>query len=171
MTARTTLRDEEARVRDAVEALVTDEGFDLVAVQLLVLGGRRTLRLSIDRPGGVTIDHCTSVSHLMSPVLDVSDMVAGAYDLEVSSPGMDRPLQRLQDFEKFKGYKAKIRTSSGARQRYTGTLAGVEGQEVLVEASGQVHRLAFLDIERASLVLTLDEYRSISGLEKEDSDS
>ena len=155
-------------MRGAVESLVEDEGFDLVAVQILVLGGRRTLRLSIDRPGGVTIQHCTSVSHLVSPVLDVSDLLSGPYDLEVSSPGMERPLQRLRDFARFVGYKARIRTSSGPRQRYTGTLAGIEDQVVLIQAGSEVHRLPFQDIERANLALTLDEYRRISGLEQED---
>jgi len=161
---------EEHRIRTLIEPYVVDEDYDLVAVQLLVVDGRRTLRVSIDRQGGVNIQHCTRVSHLLSPILDAEDPVSGAYNLEVSSPGMERPVQKPSDFERFAGYRARLRMARGsARQRYTCTLRGLDGDSVRVEADGQTFLLRLEDIERATLLLTLEEYRVISGFEGEES--
>lgn len=168
---RPTPREEERALRALLEQEVADEGFDLVAVQILVLDGRRTLRVSVDRPGGVNLGHCTRLSHALSALLDVADPLTGPFDLEVSSPGMERPVQRLADYEKFKGYRVRLRMAKGSgRQRWTGTLAGVQDEHVLLSCDGTVHALPFAEIERANLVLDLDEYRRVSGIDPEDKD-
>ncbi len=149
-----------------------DEGFELVAVQILVLGGRRTLRISIDRPGGVAISHCTRMSRLLSPLLDVEEPISGTYDLEVSSPGMKRPIQRKADFARFRGYRAKIRLNrplamEDRRTRYSGLLDGLLGDELrLLSADGRQHMLPLDLVDRAWLDLSLEQYREICGMDE-----
>jgi len=146
-------------VRDLVEPTLARLGFDLVAVEWR----GNVLRMSIDSPKGVEMGECAMVSHNLSPLLDADDPIAGGYRLEVSSPGIDRPVQRLDDFRRFTGFSAKIRLVEGyPRRRYTGQLRGVEASDVLIEADGTVHPLAFDSIERAHLVLDLDEYQRLS---------
>ena len=138
-------------------------GLELVAVELATDHGRRVLRVSVDKPGGVGVDDCARASHAISPVLDVDDPIEGAYSLELSSPGIDRPLMVLTDFVRFAGYEARIRLEPGeARRRYRGTLLGAEDEQVLVEVDGTTHRIRWDAIERASLVLDLDTYRQLA---------
>ncbi len=158
-------REIERRVRDLVETSVEAEGYDLVAVILTTSSGRRALRLCIDRPGGVGMRDCARISRLLSPVLDVEDPVPGRYHLEVSSPGMDRPVQRLADFERFAGLQIKLRLAAGSgRKRARGKLCGVQGQDVLVRVDGQVVHHPLDHIERATLALSMEEYRELAGL-------
>ncbi len=159
-------RDIEVSVRALLEETIEDEGYELVAVVHTTAAGGRTLRVHIDRPGGVSVGDCTRVTRLVSPLLDVHDPIVGAYRLEVSSPGMDRPLQRLQDFARFEGYRAKLRLEQGAGPRQLkGVLRGVEDDQVLIERTEHVRRVPLAAIERAHLVLDLDEYRALSGLD------
>jgi ribosome maturation factor RimP len=159
-------RDIEAKVRALLEETVEDEGCELVAVVHTSTPTGRTLRVHIDRPGGVTVGDCTRLTRLLSPLLDVHDPISGAYRLEVSSPGIDRPLQRLSDFARFAGYRVKLRLEQGAGPRQLkGVLRGVEGDEVLLERTEHTRRVPFEAIERAHLVLDLDEYRALSGLD------
>lgn len=151
-----------SRLRAILEPTIQGLGFDLVAVEMLGSARRPLMRVSIDGPGGVNLDHCALVSHRISPLLDEADPVSGAYDLEVSSPGIDRPVQRLEDFARFVGYRAKVVLVEGLpRRRYTGTLAGVDGQTVLIDVDGVRHELAFADIEGAHLVLDLAAYEAL----------
>lgn len=150
------------RIRDLVEPTVQRMGFDLVAVELTGDTGRRVLRLSIDGPEGVGAGDCAAVSFRVSPLIDEADPLKGSYHLEVSSPGIERPVQRLDDFEKLAGFRMKIRLFEGhPRRRYSGRLAGVEDREVLVVVDGQEQRLDYESIERAHLVLDLDEYERL----------
>jgi ribosome maturation factor RimP len=146
-------------VRAAIEDSIVRLGYDLVAVEWV---GTRTLRLSVDKPGGIEADDCAKVSQHVSPLLDEADPIEQAYTLEVSSPGIDRPVERLDDFRRFTGFRAKIKLNPGpARRRYTGRLAGVEQDELLVDVDGTIHRL-FLDaIAECHLVLDLDEFERI----------
>jgi ribosome maturation factor RimP len=100
------------------------------------MGGKtKTLQIMAERPtGGIEVDECAEISGAMSAVLDVEDPLEDAYTLEVSSPGIDRPLTRLKDFETFEGYEARIETTDmiDGRRRFKGVLAGVEGDEVLL---------------------------------------
>jgi ribosome maturation factor RimP len=150
-------------VRALVEPTVHRLGYELIAVHWG--GGAKgpVLRLSIDSSAGIGADDCVQVSAQVSPLLDEADPIRGHYKLEVSSPGIDRPVERLEDFHRFCGYRSKILLFEGhPRRRYTGELAGVEGEEVLVVVDGQEHRVDYDTIERAHLVLDLDEYERLA---------
>jgi ribosome maturation factor RimP len=158
-------RDIEDRVRALLEVPVEAEGFELVAVVHTTADGKRTLRVHIDKPGGVSVGDCTRITRLISPLLDVHDPIVGAYRLEVSSPGMDRPLQRPVDFERFAGYRAKLRLEKGAGPRQLkGVLRGMEDGSVLIERTEHTRRVPLEAIERAHLILDLEEYRALAGL-------
>ncbi len=164
----------QSQIRTLVEPTVERHGFDLVAVEWL--GGRdgMILRLSIDAPGGVNAEDCARVSDQLSPLLDVEDPIDLPYHLEVSSPGIERPVQRRSDFERFRGYRVKLRLLEGLpmdgpspedgprRRRYVGTIGPVEGDELLVHVDGQDHRIPLDLVERAHLVLDLDEYKKLA---------
>ncbi len=121
-------------------------------VELEFHGG--VLRIYIDRPEGVTLDDCQKVSQQMSALLDVEDPIPGAYTLEVSSPGLDRPLRKLMDFRQRMGQRVRIELllPINGRRRFTGTLRGVEADEVLIEVDDTLMRLPFTQIGKARLV-------------------
>ena len=133
-------------------------GYEVVRVQLS--GGRRpVLQVMAERTDGapMTVDDCADISRTVSALLDVEDPIAGAYHLEVSSPGIDRPLTRLKDFERFAGHEARIETRAliDGRRRFKGVLRGVAGEVVRMETEdGAVTELPFAGILRAKLVLT-----------------
>ncbi len=113
------------------------EGMGFELVRLRLMGGRKaTLQVMADRPdGGIEVDDCARISTALSAVLDVEDPIEGEYVLEVSSPGIDRPLTRLQDFAAWDGWLARLETQEpiDGQKRFRGTLRGVEGDEVLIE--------------------------------------
>lgn len=117
-------------VRPAIEAL----GYELVRLRLM--GGKtKTLQIMADRPeGGIQIDELGDITHSVSAALDVADPIEEAYTLEVSSPGIDRPLTRLKDFDAWSGYEARLETTEliDGRRRFKGRLCGTEGHEVLI---------------------------------------
>ncbi|WP_338276660.1 ribosome maturation factor RimP [Roseicyclus marinus] len=131
-------------------------GFELVRIRLM--GGQtKTLQIMAERPGGgIEVDECAEISTAVSAVLDVEDPLEDAYTLEVSSPGIDRPLTRLKDFETFEGYEARIETTEmiDGRRRFKGVLAGVEGEEVLLNIEEGTVGLHFDWLSDAKLVLT-----------------
>ncbi|MFC3119131.1 ribosome maturation factor RimP [Jhaorihella thermophila] len=150
--------------------VIEDMGFELVRVRLMS-GKATTLQIMADRPeGGIEVDDCAEISNAVGAVLDVEDPILDAYTLEVSSPGIDRPLTRLKDFEAFEGYEAKIETNQpiDSRRRFRGVLAGVEGDEVLINVaapgSGEgtvTIGLKFDWLSDAKLVLTDDLIRDM----------
>lgn len=128
------------RLAAIVEPTVRGMGFELVRLRLM--GGRRaTLQIMAERAAGtegagtMEIDDCESLSRQLSVVLDVEDPIAREYTLEVSSPGIDRPLTRLADFDRWEGYEAKLETAEliEGRKRFRGILAGTQGDEVLID--------------------------------------
>ena len=123
------------RLADIVGPVIEGLGFELVRIRLM--GGKtRVLQIMADRPdGGIDVDECGTISTAVSAVLDVEDPIEDNYILEVSSPGIDRPLTRLKDFEMWKGWEARIETSEliDGRRRFKGGLMGVEGDEILIE--------------------------------------
>lgn len=138
--------------------LPTIEGMGFRLVRLRLGGGRRpVLQVMAERPDGtMEIEDCARLSRALSAVLDVEDPIEAEYVLEVSSPGIDRPLTRPGDFERWKGWEARLETAApvGGRKRFRGRLAGMEDAEVLVEAGEAVIRLPFADLADARLVLT-----------------
>ncbi len=155
------------RLADIVGPVVEGMGFELVRIRLM--GGKtKTLQIMAERPdGGIEVDDCAEISTAVSAVLDVEDPLEDNYTLEVSSPGIDRPLTRLKDFETWEGYEAKIETTEmiDGRRRFKGELRGVEGDEVLVEIEDQgesvVIGLKFDWLSDAKLVLTDDLIREM----------
>jgi len=137
------------------EPLCRSEGMELVQVEFQREQGGRTLRLYLDKPGGITLADCTEISRQLSDMLDVSLDAQMPYRLEVSSPGEQRPLGKINDFERFNGYRAKIRTVRpiNGQKNFTGTLQGVDGTNVRLQISGgTLVVLAFAEIAKAQLV-------------------
>jgi ribosome maturation factor RimP len=146
------------RMAEIITPVIEDMGYELVRLRLM--GGEvATLQIMADKPdGGIEVDDCAEISNAVSAVLDVEDPITDAYTLEVSSPGIDRPLTRLKDFETFEGYVAKLETSEliDGRKRFKGELAGVEGDEVLINVEEGTIGLKFDWLAEAKLVLTDD---------------
>jgi ribosome maturation factor RimP len=150
------------RLADIVGPVVEGLGFELVRIRLM--GGKtRTLQIMADRPDGrIGVDECGDISVAVSAVLDVEDPIEDSYVLEVSSPGIDRPLTRLKDFDTWKGWEARVETTEliDGRRRFKGTLAGIEGDEVLIEIEEGAETLTiglhFDWLADAKLILTDD---------------
>ena len=148
------------RLAAIITPVIEDMGFELVRLRLM--GGKtHTLQIMAERPeGGIEVDECAEISNAVSAILDVEDPLVDSYVLEVGSPGIDRPLTRLKDFETFEGYDAKLETSEliDGRKRFKGVLAGVEGEEVLINIEDQGETvtvgLQFDWLADAKLVLT-----------------
>lgn len=122
------------RLADIVTPVISDLGYELVRLRLQ--GGKTaTLQIMADRPdGGIEVDELAEISTAISAVLDVEDPLEDAYTLEVSSPGIDRPLTRMKDFAAYEGWEARLETNQpiDGRKRFKGVLAGVDGDEVLL---------------------------------------
>ncbi|TQV79990.1 ribosome maturation factor RimP [Denitrobaculum tricleocarpae] len=146
-----------ARVEELIAPTIEDMDYDIVRVRLG--GDRRTvLQIMAERrdEAAMTVEDCADISRAVAAILDVEDPISQAYELEVSSPGLDRPLTRLTDFERFAGFEAKVETSMpmDGRRRFSGRLLGVEGENVTLTVDGQAVSLPFEDIAKAKLVLT-----------------
>lgn len=137
-----------------VEPVVEGMGYEFVGAELIMHDGRGTFRVYIDQPDGITLDDCSAVSYQLSGVLDVEDPIRHPYNLEVSSPGFDRPLFRAQDFKRFAGQVAKIRLNvpQQGRRNFKGTLLGFDDGKVRIQVDKVVFELHIEQIERARLV-------------------
>ena len=146
------------RMAEIITPVIEDMGYELVRVRLMS-GKSTTLQIMADKPdGGIEVDDCAQISQAIGAVLDVEDPILDEYTLEVSSPGIDRPLTRLKDFEMFEGYEVKIETGEmiDGRRRFKGELAGVEEDEVLINVEEGTIGLKFDWLSEAKLVLTDD---------------
>jgi len=153
----------DCRLAEIITPVIEDMGFELVRVRLMS-GKATTLQIMADRPdGGIEVDDCAEISNAVSAVLDVEDPILDAYTLEVSSPGIDRPLTRLKDFDTFEGYEAKLETADliDGRRRFKGMLAGIEDDEVLINVDEGTIGLKFDWLSDAKLVLTDDLIREM----------
>lgn len=146
----------ERRVLELVGPVVGEMGFELV--RLRFQGGKnKSLQIMAERTGGgIELEECAEISRAVSAVLDVKDPIRGSYVLEVSSPGVDRPLTRIFDFERWAGHLAKIETQDpvDGHRHHRGVLQGVAGSEILIEADGETRKLDFGALSSARLVLT-----------------
>jgi ribosome maturation factor RimP len=151
---------EDARLLELLDPVAEAAGYDIVRLRLM--GGERQRRLQImaERPsdGDMNVEDCARLSRAISEVLDAADPISGEYILEVSSPGVDRPLTRLKDFETYEGYEARLELDRMAegRKRFRGQLAGVEADSVAIDLEGEEHTalIPFAWITEAKLVLT-----------------
>jgi ribosome maturation factor RimP len=146
-----------AQLQDLLEPVVEAAGFRLVRLRLIA-GKTKTLQVMAERADGtMNIDDCTTLSRALSAFLDEDDPIDGEYDLEVSSPGIDRPLTRITDFARWAGHEARVELATqdvAGRKRYRGTLLGLDGNNVTLEVQGARIAIAFAAIADAKLVLT-----------------
>jgi ribosome maturation factor RimP len=140
-------------VEELLEPVAEQHGFELVAVEQS--GGRHTpvIRVMLDRKGGIDLDAICEANSWISEVLDAEDPVSGPYTLEVSSPGVDRPLRKREDFGRFAGETAtiKAKTEGRGRSAWTGTLVGLEGDDVVLEVEGERVAIPFGSVQKARL--------------------
>lgn len=141
-------------VQRLIEPVVTAMGYELVGVEYLSRGRQPLVRLFIDTDEGITLDDCEKVSRQVSGVLDVEDPIRGEYTLEVSSPGLDRPLFTGAHFERFTGYRARIRLGipQAGRRNFSGVIAGVRDGMVIMVDGDVEHALPLSGIDKANLV-------------------
>jgi ribosome maturation factor RimP len=144
------------KVRQIAAPLAAQEGLELIDVEMAGAGGRQILRLFIDKAGGVSLDDCTAVSRVVSTALDVEDPIQGAYDLEVSSPGLDRPLKTPEHFQKCLGSKVRVRTFGPVpecenRRTFLGVLQGYDNGAIAIDVDGKVFRVPHALVSKANV--------------------
>ncbi len=156
------------KIRQLAEPVAASEGMDLIHVECVKMQTRWIVRLYLDKENGVTLDDCTAVSNQLGDVFDINDLLKGAYTLEVSSPGFDRPISRDQDFEKYKRSRVNIKTGAKIEgmRNFRGTLVDYieeQGRKiVLMDIAGKAYRIPRGEIIKANLAAD-DEIRSKSG--------
>lgn len=141
------------RTWETLEEHLREQGYELVEVEFGRQGARAVLRVFIDSEKGVTLDDCTAVSQLLSPVLDAGDLVGGSYLLEVSSPGIDRPLRKPNDFARFAGERVKIQAHVPVRgrKRFTGVLARFEDDLLTLDCENEEYNIHIENVAKARL--------------------
>lgn len=143
-----------ARVAALAAPLAAEHGVELVDVDYVKEGGRWCLRLYIDKPDGIGLDDCEAVSNLISPFLDEHDIIPHSYHLEVSSLGLERPLRKASDYERFQGRLVKLAAFAaiGGRKRFTGILSGHDAQAVHLEVEGRAVAIPWSNVAGCRLV-------------------
>lgn len=145
-------------VSDQIEGLIENPietlGYELVGVEYIKNGSETVLRIYIDSEQGIAIEDCERVSHQVSGILEVEEPISSAYNLEVSSPGFDRPLFKERDFERFVDHQAKIamKLPIQGRRNFKGLLQGVSEANVLIEVDGEIYELPYTKIAKARLI-------------------
>jgi|TARA_R110000824_G_scaffold40490_2_gene121371 ribosome maturation factor RimP len=148
-----------AALHALIEPVVAAMGFELWGIDHLSQGKNSRLVIYIERESGVSVEDCADISRQVSAVMDVEDPIAGEYRLEVSSPGMARPLYSLDQFTRFQGHHValKLRTAFDGRRKYQGLLVGVEGDEVLIQLDGEEYCFPIESIDSAHIVPQFDD--------------
>lgn len=148
-----TLAIDLAPVEEILTARLQSVGLELVLAEYLILGGRPTLRVYIDRPEGIDLQDCVRANDTLVEVAELDELIPGSYDLEVSSPGVERPLRKLSDFERFVGERVQLRTSTkiDGRQKLVGRLVAVVDGTVQLELESGVLDVPHAVISRANL--------------------
>jgi ribosome maturation factor RimP len=151
---------EDLRLLELLDPVAEAAGFEIVRLRLMGGEQQRRLQIMAERAsdGDMMVEDCAKLSRAISEVMDAADPIAGEYVLEVSSPGVDRPLTRLKDFATYEGYEARLELDRMAegRKRFRGLLAGVDGDNVAIDLEGEEHTalIPFAWIIEAKLVLT-----------------
>lgn len=144
----------ERQLTEMLEAPVEASGYELVGLEFIRAGAHSTLRIYIDHKNGINVDDCAEVSHQVSAVLDVEDPISVAYSLEVSSPGLERPLFKAAHYEQFIGHEVSIvlKMAVANRRKWKGIIHGVDGETVTVTVEGQQEEFALSNISKANLI-------------------
>ncbi|AIH03689.1 MULTISPECIES: ribosome maturation factor RimP [Thermodesulfobacterium] len=146
-------KDLKEKIRELIETPILKKGIELVDLEWKRERTGWVLRLFIDKPGGVTIGDCAKISEIVGKILDKEDLIHHSYNLEVSSPGIERPLVKKEDFERFRGEKAKVvlKTPLEGRKNFSGIILGIEEEFLLLEVDQKVWRLPLGEIKKANL--------------------
>ena len=145
------------KIRHLAEPVISAEGMELIHVECLKMNTRWIIRLYLDKENGANLDDCSTVSSQLGDILDVNDMMKWPYTLEVSSPGLDRPISRSQDFLKYKGCKVKIKTVAKIEgiKNFHGTIVDLLGENdrkiVVVDVAGKLYNISMAEIAKANL--------------------
>ncbi len=145
------------KIWHCVESVVIGLGYEFVGAEYGQGENGNTLRVYIDKSGGILLDDCAKVSHQLSAVLDVEEPIQSKYTLEVSSPGIDRPLFKVRDYKQYRDRQVKIRTfvTVSGRRNFVGKLVAADDNEVHVEIDGETFAITLSGIERAQLISEL----------------
>jgi ribosome maturation factor RimP len=145
--------DTVARINELILPVLQVQEVELVDTEFVRAGKRSTLRLFLDRPGGITLDDCAALSRLLGEIIDVHEVINYAYTLEVSSPGLTRSLKKIEDFQRFAGRLVRItvRGGTGKPSLFRGELLGLAGETVALQEGSQIHHIPFADIVKARL--------------------
>ena len=143
------------RIHDLIEPTILSLGLELWACDLRPSGNQALLRIYIDREGGVTLEDCTRVSREIGAILDVEDPIKNRYQLEVSSPGLDRALMTLSHFERYVGHEVKLRLRSAQdnRRQLVGRIEKVEDGKIVLSVAGEMLRVTLGEIQKANLLI------------------
>ena len=149
--------DVKEKIRQLAEPVVVSEGIELIHVECVKMHARWIIRLFLDKENGVTLADCANISNQLGDLFDIREVIKGAYTLEVSSPGFDRPLSRDQDFVKYKNSKVNIKTNVKIEgiKNFHGILLGyieeADQKLILIDIAGKIHRIPKQDIAKANL--------------------
>ncbi len=150
----------EKKVEGIAERICADSGIELVHVEIAGSSGAPTVRITIDKPEGITHEDCANVSHTIGTILDVEDFISSAYTLEVSSPGLERELYKFSEYEKFAGSLAKMKTREAVngQRNFRGRIIGIEGESVIFDdkTNGRIS-VPFAIIKKANLEIDVEE--------------
>jgi ribosome maturation factor RimP len=148
------MRQAPAKLSELIEPVVAGLGYELYGIEYLGQGKYSVLRVYIDQAEGITVDDCARVSHQLSAVLDVEDPIASNYELEVSSPGMDRPLLSAAHFQRYVGETVKIKTMRpiDGRSRFSGVLREAQDESAILDIDGESVVIPFEAVNQARLV-------------------
>ena len=148
----------EQRLTEMLESPIESLGFELWGIEFVRAGKNSTLRVFIDHENGITVENCAEVSHQVSSILDVEDPISTEYNLEVSSPGMDRLLFKPSQYEKYLGEQVSLtlRMAVNNRRKYKGVITRIEGEMLVLVVDGNEETVAFANIQQANLVPNFD---------------
>ncbi len=144
----------ERQLTEMLESPVEAAGYELVGLEFIRAGEHSTLRIYIDSENGIDVDDCAEVSHQVSAVLDVEDPISVAYNLEISSPGLERPLFKPEHYQQFIGHEVNIvlKMAVGNRRKWKGVIQAVEGENITINVDEQNEEFALSNISKANLI-------------------
>lgn len=144
----------EKQLTELLEAPVVASGYELVGLEFIRAGAHSTLRIFIDHENGITVDDCAEVSRQVSAVMDVENPITVAYNLEVSSPGLERPLFKPEHYQQFIGEDVNLvlKMATNNRRKWKGVISAVDGEIITITADGQEEQFALSNISKANLI-------------------